>query len=386
VKIGITTFGCDNGRSGIGRYLHRHLVEFHRFGLSPHIFCTTSDHEMLPREFRRHELSPRWDHPVANLLLHQTWLPARSRELDVLFLPAANRRLPCFSGCPTVGTVHDLAVAKLEGKYDPGRTFYVSRVLPKLIKKLDHVITVSEASKRDIVELTGIAPEKISVTPLGVDHTRYYPQNSDLELSRFGIRKPFLLYVSRIEHPGKNHQQLLRAFDNLKKKLRIPHQLVLVGSDWKGAGDVHALARTLPSRDDIVFTGFFPEEHLPQLYNQAELLVFPSLYEGFGLPILEAMACGLPVVSSNRASLPEVVGDAGLLFDPDLEGSLEQNIGQVLESPTNRQRLSAAGRLHSLKFDWSTTAAKTLEILHSVARGAPPSHTQNKQERTSKCA
>ncbi len=368
MKIGISTFGCDQGRSGIGRYLQRHLYEFEQMGLRPEIFCSASDLPMLPGEFPRSAVSPAWDQPLANLVLHQSWLPLQSRHLDVLFLPAANRRLPWFSGCPTVGTVHDLAVARLEGKYDGARTFYITHVLPRLVERLDHVITVSEASKRDILELTGVGPERISVIPLGVDHSRYHPQETSLDLSVYGVSKPFVLYVSRIEHPGKNHQQLLRAFDTLKRELGLPHQLVLVGSDWKGAEQVHALADALPCRDDIVFTGFFPEEHLPQLYNQAEVLVFPSLYEGFGLPVLEAMACGLPVVSSNRASLPEVVGQAGLLFDPADDVALTTQLSTMLTSEEVRVHFSQAGLAHSKRFDWKRTAASTLEILQSVAR------------------
>lgn len=371
MKMGMTTFGCDHGRSGIGRYLTRHLAEFQKLGLRPRIYGSTNDRHLLSalgKDFAG-LVSSKWDSPIRSILLHQTWLPRQTRELDVLFLPAANRRLPFYSSCPTVGTVHDLAVAKLDGKYDRARTIYVSKILPQLIKRLDHILTVSEASKQDIIEITGVSEERVSVVPLGVDHTRYYPQCPTVDLANYGVEKPFLLYVSRIEHPGKNHQRLLLAFEELKKKLGIPHQLVLVGSDWKGAEHVHAFADKLSSRKDIIFTGFFPEEHLPQLYSQAEALVFPSLYEGFGLPVLEAMACGLPVVCSNRASLPEVAGGAALLFDPQAPRELEDKLTLLLTSPNVRAACSRAGRERSLSYQWSTTALATLQVLRCVAEG-----------------
>lgn len=368
MKIGVTTYGCDHGRSGIGRYLERHLREFERLGVEPTIYSSEQDRPLLGSLTPKNETGLVWDKPIPNILLHQTWLPSQAKDVDVLFLPAANRRIPWRTSCPTVGTVHDLAVARLKEKYDPCRHFYVSQVLPRFIRRLDHIITVSEYSKRDIVELTGCRPERVSVIPLGVDHSRYFPHTEGVDLSSYGIYKPFFLYVSRIEHPGKNHQLLLKTFDRLKQRLGLPHQLVLVGSDWKGAEEVHRLADSLPSRPDILFTGFFPEEHLPHLYSQGEALIFPSLYEGFGLPVLEAMACGLPVVCSNKASLPEVVGEGGLLFDPDQPGDLEATLERLISSRGLKEMLRESGRTRSLQFQWSATAAQTYEVLSETAQ------------------
>ena len=368
MKIGVSTFGCDHGRSGIGRYLRSHLQEFQKMGVSPLVFCSPEDRHMVPSSFKTVEVPNTWNGPAQNILLHQTWLPWQARSLDVMFLPAANRRLPFYCPCPTVGTVHDLAVARLKGKYDLLRSHYVSKVLPRWIPKLDHVITVSEASKRDIVELTGMDPQRISVTHLGVDHTRYYPKNRTEELDEYGIQAPFLLYVSRIEHPGKNHCQLIEAFSRLKSELELPHQLVLCGPDWKGAEEVHRLAQSVPHTNDIIFTGFFPEKLLPQLYSQAETLVFPSLYEGFGLPLLEAMACQTPVLCSNRSSLPEVVGGAGLLFEPQQSDSLFHQLRRLVLDPELRSRLAREGRQRSLSYQWSSTASRTLDLLTRVVR------------------
>jgi len=368
MKLGVTTYGCDHGRSGIGRYLERHLREFERLGVEPTIYSSKQDRQLLGSFTPKKEKGTVWDKPILNILLHQTWLPSQTKDLDVLFLPAANRRIPWQTSCPTVGTVHDLAVARLKEKYDPYRHFYVSQVLPRLIRRLDHIITVSEYSKRDIVELTGCPPDQVSVTPLGVDHSRYFPRTEGVDLSCYGIRKPFFLYVSRIEHPGKNHQLLLKAFDRLKQRLGLSHQLVLVGSDWKGAEEVHRLADSLPSGPDILFTGFFPEEHLPHLYSQGEALIFPSLYEGFGLPVLEAMACGLPVVCSNKASLPEVVGEGGLLFDPEQPGDLEATLERLISSRGLQEMLRESGRTRSLQFQWSATATQTYDVLIETAQ------------------
>ena len=238
--------------------------------------------------------------PVANILWHQISLPrlCRRQKYDVLFLPAGNRRLPVSLPCPSVGTVHDFSSIHVEGKYDPARMFYIKQVLPFLARRLSRVLTVSESSKKDIVKYARVPEKDVTVTPLAADNRVYFPRDGEDCIKRMGpkyhIQKPYILYISRIEHPGKNHAGLIRAFSILKKTGDIPHQLVLAGSDWDRAEEVHRIAEKSAYKDDIIFTGFAPTADLPDLYCGAELFVFPSLYEGFGLPVLEAMTCGVP--------------------------------------------------------------------------------------------
>ena len=245
--------------------------------------------------------------------------------------------------------------------------FYIMRVLPMLIRRLTHVLTVSECSKRDIVEYAGVPPERVTVTPLAADPLLYWPRNKQEAAAAlppsYGIRSPFILYTSRLEHPGKNHIQLIRAFAKLKREEKIPHQLVLAGSDWGGAEHVHQAAAKSGCERDIVFTGFMPGKDLPTLCQAADIFVFPSLYEGFGLPVLEAMSCGTPVACSNVSSLPEVAGDAAVLFDPNEEDSIASAIGSIITRDGLAQSLALRGVERARQFSWSKTAAQTLHAI-----------------------
>ncbi|MDP8227821.1 MAG: glycosyltransferase family 1 protein, partial [Candidatus Electryoneaceae bacterium] len=325
MKIGITTFGGDGGKSGISQYIINLLREFPAVNKDDEfevigyydekdIFISDPD-QMSVVSFGDNIRSP-----IPNILWHQRTLPklCRRRNYDVLFLPAGNRRLPISVPCPTVGTVHDFSSIHVKGKYDRARMFYIKKVLPFLIKKLTWVLTVSESSKRDIVEYTKVPANRVIVTPLAANNALYHPREKKQCIAnlkaRMAIRSPYILYISRIEHPGKNHARLIRAFARLKEKEDIPHQLVLAGSDWGRAEEVHRIAQQSGYEKDILFTGFVKTEDVPDLYCGSDLFVFPSLYEGFGLPVLEAMSSGIPVACSDISSIPEVIGDTGILF------------------------------------------------------------------------
>jgi glycosyltransferase involved in cell wall biosynthesis len=312
--------------------------------------------------------------PVRNVLWHQASLPGfcRERGFDVLFLPAGNRRLPVYSPCPTVGTVHDFSGIHLPGKYDRARTLYITRVLPFLIRRLTHVLTVSESSKRDIVEYAGVPPEKVTVTPLAAHPEVYFQRDPEEALAmlppQLAVRPPYILYTSRIEHPGKNHVRLIRAFAELKRKDRVPHQLVLAGTDRERAEEVHRAAEDTGFAKDILFTGFVANEHLPLLYQAADMFVFPSLYEGFGLPILEAMACGTPVACSNISSMPEVAGEAAVLFKPEEESSIALAVRSIMCATDLRKDLVVRGLERSRQFSWARTAAQTSAVIQSLVK------------------
>jgi len=378
MKIGITTFGGDGGKSGISQYIINILKEFAALEDRP-------DFEVIVYEDEKELFVPNPDSmstisfgdslrsPVANIAWHQISLPklCRKQKYDVLFLPAGNRRLPVSLPCPSVGTVHDFSSIHVEGKYDPARMFYIKRVLPFLARKLTRVLTVSESSKRDIVEYAKVPEEYVTVTPLAADNQVYFPRSAAECVEHIGpkydIRPPYILYISRIEHPGKNHAGLIRAFSDLKASEHISHSLVLAGSDWDRAEEVHRVADESPYSDDIVFTGFAPTEDIPLLYCGADIFVFPSLYEGFGMPILEAMASGIPVACSNISSMPEVAGDTGILFDPYDEQSITDAMRRLLTDPYLLNVCRERGLERAKKYTWSATAALTLKVLREAA-------------------
>ena len=183
---------------------------------------------------------------------------------------------------------------------------------------------------------------------------------------KYNISVPYILYTARLEHPGKNHVRLLEAFADLKRKKEIPHHLILAGSPWLGAEAIYAAARDLGISEHVIFAGFVPNEELPDLYAGADLFAFPSLFEGFGIPLLEAMASGTPVVASNVASIPEVVQDAGLLFDPSKTEEIQYAIARLSNDIDLRENLVELGLQQSQRFSWDDSARQVWEICHAA--------------------
>lgn len=378
MKIGLCATASDGGLSGISVYMRAMVRWLPELGAG-HAF------ELIADERDLDYLSPAPDtsvvpleghlaRPLRNILWHQLELPllARRRGYDVVLLLAANRRVPLWCPCPAVGTVHDLSSFHVDGKYDPVRDLYVRRVLPGLIHRLAHVITVSEASRRDIVERCAVPASRVAVIPHGIDRDRFSPGDAARAreaLAPFGVRAPFLVYVSRVEHPGKNHVGLIDAFDRLKAR-GAPHQLVLAGADRERADEVHARAAASPFARDIRFLGFTPDPLVPELYRAADALVFPSLYEGFGLPVLEAMACGAPVLCSGVSSLPEVGGAAARYFDPRAPDRIAEALEEVTADAGVRERLARASLARAAEFSMEAAARRTLAVLEETAQRA----------------
>ncbi len=379
MRFCITTFGGDGGKSGVSQYIIRLLREFPALapGDTFDVLALSNERDVFlngnDARLRAVCTHGQYQSAMMNLAWHQVGLPrfcARGKY-DALFIPAGNRRLPFWVPCPSVGTFHDLSALHVPGKYDALHNIYNLHVLPMLLRRLSLVITISESSKRDLVEYVKVPGERIVVTPEAADTERYYPRDQPTSQARvaerFDVHGPYILYISRIEHPGKNHVRLIRAFARLKASGDFPHKLVIAGGDWHRAGEVRREAAQCGACEDIVFTGFAPAGDLPDLYCGADLFIFPSLYEGFGLPILEAMACGVPVACSNVSSMPEVAGGAGVLFDPLDEESIEDALRRVLTDEALRAGCIARGLARSKIFSWRKTAEQTLSAMRRAA-------------------
>jgi len=373
VKIGISGFAGDRGRSGIGQYLINTISRLP--ALAPDdefvVFATQSACRALRLDESTLDIVsiPEWvEKPVINILWHILVFPLMLgfHRCDAAYLPAGNRRLGWWYGVPSVGTVHDLAQLHVTEKYDGWRMFYACHVLPRMIRRLTRVISVSTATSLDLAARIKIAEHRICLVPNGFDRDRF--ENLDRSVARrdvferFGINSPYLLYVARLEHPGKNHIRLLEAFARLKER-GLQQKLVLAGSRWSGAEVIEATAHELGLDGEVIFTGFVENEALPNLYAAADLFVFPSLFEGFGIPLLEAMMSGLPVCASNIASIPEVVGNAGLLFDPRKSADIAACIQEISRNEALRQQLIRNGRERASTFSWDTSANRVLAVL-----------------------
>ena len=380
MKIGITTFGCDL-KSGMSRYVTNLITQFSTIDKYNDIEVLL--HERAKSEYfsgvennniKSVNVSETLKNPLLNVAWHQIALPSicRQRKYDVLFLPAASRRAPVWTPCPTIGTVHDLAAFHVSGKYDNFRNFYQNKLLPFMFKQLTHIIAISESTKRDIMGYVGVPEEKITVIHHAADTETFYPRDKQASIAvvkNYGIRAPYMIYTSRIEYPGKNHNRLIHAFEKMKKEHDIPHQLVLAGADWDGAKEVHLVANSSKYNKDILLTGFVKGDHLPFLYSAADMMVFPSLFEGFGLPILEAMSCGVPVACSNVSSMPEIADGAAVLFDPYDMDSIVDSLLSMVSSQDTCNKFAQKGFERSTQFSWQNTAQKTLDVILNIMEG-----------------
>ncbi|MDA8018984.1 MAG: glycosyltransferase family 4 protein [Thermoanaerobaculia bacterium] len=371
-RVGICTLGMDGGRSGIGRYTCSLIDELRdlRPAWQVDLIGQGQDRDLfgeLPEMWRWVPV-PSW---VRGAVPEIAWMQlglrrlARERSWDVAFMTAANRRLAYSLPCVSVGTVHDFSSLHVEGKYDRWRRFYILRVLPALVRRLDRVLSVSRASARDIEAFGGVPSSRIDVVPNGVNPRETSPPDEARRriAARLGIEAPWLLYTSRLEHPGKNHVRLIAAFERLlADHPRLPHRLVLAGADWNGSEIVHGRIGESPVADRIWTPGFVEQEVLDDLVDGADMVAFPSLYEGFGLPVLESMAAGIPVACSNLSSLPEVGGEAVVYFDPYDESSIAQAVAQILVG-SGRQDCIAAGLRRARDQTWRRTAVETISCL-----------------------
>jgi glycosyltransferase involved in cell wall biosynthesis len=372
MKIGVSAFAGDGGKSGIGQYLINTLSRLP--ALAPQdqfvVFTTRSACTALRLDQSDLEIVavPDWvETPVINILWHVLVFPLRLAlyRCDAAYLPAGNRRLGWWYGVPSIGTVHDLAQLHVTDKYDGWRMFYARHVLPRMIRRLTRVISVSSATSKDLVSRIDIPGPKVRVVPNGFDRERF--ENVEKSTARrqvsekFAIDSPYLLYVARLEHPGKNHVRLLEAFAQLKEQ-GLKQKLVLAGSRWNGADVIEAAVNELGLDEDVIFTGFVDNDALPYLYAAADVFVFPSLFEGFGIPLLEAMMSGVPVCASDIASIPEVVGEASLLFDPREPAQIAKCIQEIVESNDLRRRLISTGRKRAATFSWEASAGRVLEV------------------------
>jgi len=265
----------------------------------------------------------------------------------------------------SVVTIHDVIPLVLPWAFSRRHRWVLAAALGRIRKQAEMVIVPSNAVAEDVVHYLHVERERITVIPMGCD-PRFQPVGAPVRAAairrRYDLPERYILFVGTLE-PRKNVKTLLQAFARVIAEMPR-HQLSLVIAGGKGWGseDYRAMVDTLGIHDYVRFTGFVEDEHLPDLYRSALLFVYPSLYEGFGLPVLEAMACGTPVITSNRTSLPEVAGDAALLFDPTKPEELAMAIASVLDVERLGQELQRKGLARAKQFQWDTVARQTLEV------------------------
>ena len=272
--------------------------------------------------------------------------------------------------CARVVTVHDLSFLRNPGWFNPRDMVVLTAGVRATAATADHVIVPSQHSRDDAVELLGVPADRVTVTPEGVSPS-FRPIDADSArpvMARFGIDRPYVLTLGNLQ-PRKNLKRLLRAWAALTHAGENGDALLVVGGGFRGRReDVAGLARDLHIEERVLLTGYVVENDLPILYSRAQLYVFPSLYEGFGLPLLEAMASGTAVAASNATSLPEVAGDAAAYFDPRDVDDMAGVIGALLQDDRLREQLRARGLERARRFTWEDCARRTLAVYEQAAR------------------
>lgn len=349
---------------GIGRYIRELLGALIRLEKKPALCLLGRSKELGAMFMPATGFSIREASSGIYGLAEQLEIPRLARGMGLLHVPHFN--VPLLTSAKLVVTVHDLTY--LHGsealKSRSGRA-YVRFLFRFIARNAAAIITVSEYTKKDLMEFFPVRAEKVFVIPEAASDMFYKisdPNKLEKQLCFGSSGRPFILFVGSLK-PHKNIPALVTAVSNLREKKRIEHQLLIVGRKDKKNPEILKLIESNPY---VSYLGEVSDEKLATLYNLADLFVLPSFREGFGLPVVEAMACGTPVAVSDRTSLPELVGEAGQLFDPDRIDALEHVIYNILENKDLRQKMSLAGLERSKEFSWQNTAKNTLKVYQQV--------------------
>jgi len=379
MRIAIDYSAAVNQRAGIGRLVRNQVLALSEVDHDNDYRLVyarpnqgTAPQFPKARNFSRREvrLRERW----LTILWHRAKLPVPadwfSGEVDLYHCP--DFVLPPLRRARGILTVHDLAFLMRPDCADGRLRAYLEEVVPRSVRRADFIIADSENTRNDLVVLLGVKPSSVSVVPGGVEE-RFKPIADPAQLQRardrLGVANaPFLLAIGVIE-PRKNLNRLMDAFRALKERGNVPADLKLVLAGGKGwlYDDIFDHHASSPVRDDILLPGFVSDDLLPAIYSLAEALAFPSLYEGFGLPILEAMACGTPVVASRSSCLPEVAEGAALMVDPNNVEGLSSALEQVLLDGAVRTRLVDQGFERARQYTWKRAAEQLLGVYRQVA-------------------
>lgn len=373
MHIAIDAHSVGSGLAGNETYI-TNLIEALGAGDDRHRYTLYVTKQAAVERFR-----DRWPH----IFVRETWPHTPFVRIPVTLVRELRRRpvdllhvqytAPPFMPCPVVATIHDLSFEHLPATFKRRSWMQLRLTVRRTAREAAHLIVPSEYTRRDICETYSIAPARVSVVPLAAASC-YAPVSDAKEIERvrniYGISGDYILAVGSIQ-PRKNLARLIEAYADLRRQR--PHdklpRLVLVGKRaWLYEETLRAVAACGIAAQTI-FTGYVPESDLPALYTGALCFVYPSYFEGFGLPPLEAMSCGTPVITGDRTSLPEVVGDAGLLVNPFDTQALAQALARLIDDESLRAALGDRGLRRAAQFNWRDNARQTLAVYEQVTGG-----------------
>lgn len=372
MKVGIITDAIDLKTTGIGVYAHNlinslNIIDkkneyylIHYMKTNMEIYKSNKEVFIPMPEFIPFRFNTLWRDVILPLKL-------KNLELDLLHDPRQIGFPPLFSvPFKTIITIADLMPMLFPKLYSVRAVMRHKLLGAKIIRSADRIIAISESTKRDLINYLKAPEEKIRVIYLAAGNNFKQLQPGEVAefKHKYNLDFPFILFVGLL-HPPKNIPRLIRAYHKISNP-GLGHKLVIAGKKGPKCKEIFETAEKLNLQREVIFTGYIPDDDLPRLYNAADLFVFPSLYEGFGMPPLEAMACGTPVITSNTSSLPEVVGDAGITLNPyDVDG-LARAMQEVLTNDRLRLKMVKKGLEQAKKFSWEKAAKETLRVYESM--------------------
>lgn len=363
MNFGIDTLGCDHGRSGLGAYLAsmtEHLpdadgTEWTLFGeeIDRYTYASGKKIQYVAVNVKDSPLSQKLWH-----FLHADSF-ARRHRLSAVLYPAATSLMPPLLSVPGAAVVSGLPRALHGG-------------IRRSLRRADAIIAPSMFIRKKLVEC-GIPEEKITVIHNGIDHSLFFRRPAEqviaetVDIKPFAVKRPYFIYASKLTDAGKKHLELIEAFSLFKERTKLPHRLVLAGDAGAYSGAVNSAALESPASHDIFITGYFPHESLPDLYAASDACLVPSVNEGIGLNVLEAMATGVPVACANAGALPEMAGGNALLFDADNVEDIADAMEKITGDEKARQKMIDEGLKWAERFNWQNTAAQTCAVLQKIA-------------------
>jgi glycosyltransferase involved in cell wall biosynthesis len=371
VRIGIDATALPPQPGGAGNYIIQLIRSLASLETDSHftVFAYPSGYDLIDLP-----ASPRLDwvvspdkSPARRLLWEQMTLPRLVRGSNVALLHSLHYTRPLSLSCASVVTFHDMTFFLYPHLHTRSKRIFFPTAIRLSARNADALIAVSENTKKDAVRLLGVPEDKITAIPHGVGE-EFHPISDarlleDIRL-KYSLPQDFILNVGVVE-PRKNLTLLLKSYQRLRLQgISLP--LVIVGSLGWMYEDVFRLAESLGIKEQVHFTGYVPTRDLPIIYNLSRVFVYPSIYEGFGLPPLEAMACGIPVITTAVSSMPEHVGDAGILIPPQDEKALTNALQKLINDSTLQEELSSKGPERASQFTWKRTAQETLKVYESV--------------------
>jgi glycosyltransferase involved in cell wall biosynthesis len=308
---------------------------------------------------------------ILRALLEQLYIPCLAFKLRVNVVHSLHYSFPLFLTAKKVVTVHDMSFFKYSKLYEPAKVFYFKTFIKMSSLLVDKIICVSESTRKDYVSKFDSARNKTEVIyhACSNEFTPNTPNIDDRAVSsvksKYGIDSKYFLFIGTLE-PRKNITAIIKAFDRFNNQ-NSNYKLVMVGKKGWYYKEIFELVKRLDLSDRIIFTGFIPEKEKPSLLVGATAFIYPSIYEGFGIPVLEAIACGTPTVTSNVSSIPEVAGDAALLVNPENSDEIFVAINKIVNDPDLRRDLKMRSLRQAEKFSWNNTAKETLVVYKDIA-------------------